>query len=169
MIVKNNESASWTAGDRLGRKRGTFRNAGVFCNWNLTTETFLSRPILLGFLSPSGNLIIFYYCDLLHISKHDYAVDFFFERKNHPFSLWQVSSVIEMFLFTRLYKWNWSVSVCPSSLRIWSLYLLVGLTDPYNHTYSESLWWKLFKNHKRTQIQRQRHSKSHFSYLLFNW
>ena len=25
-----------------------------------------------------------------------------------------------------------------------------------NHTYSESLWWKLFKNHKRTQIQRQR-------------
>ena len=40
--------------------------------------------------------------------------------------------------------------------RIWSLYLLVGLTDPYNHTYSESLWWKLFKNHKRTQIQRQR-------------
>ena len=46
--------------------------------------------------------------------------------------------------------------VCPSSLRIWSLYLLVGLTDPYNHTYSESLWWKLFKNHKRTQIQRQR-------------
>jgi hypothetical protein len=58
----------------------------------------------------------------------------------------------------RVYKWNWGVSVCPSSLRIWSLYLLVGLTDPYNHTYSESLWWKLFKNHKRTQrqIQRQR-------------
>ena len=26
----------------------------------------------------------------------------------------------------------------------------------YNHTYSESLWWKLFKNHQRTQIQRQR-------------
>ena len=24
------------------------------------------------------------------------------------------------------------------------------------YTYSESLWWKLFKNHKRTQIQRQR-------------
>ena len=48
------------------------------------------------------------------------------------------------------------MSVCPSSLRRWSLFLLVGFTDPYNHTYSESLWWKLFKNHKRTQIQRQR-------------
>ena len=48
------------------------------------------------------------------------------------------------------------VSVCPSSLRRWPLFLLVGFTDPYNHTYSESLWWKLFKNHKRTQIQRQR-------------
>ena len=46
--------------------------------------------------------------------------------------------------------------VCLSSLRRWSLFLLVGFTDPYNHTYSESLWWKLFKNHKRTQIQRQR-------------
>ena len=46
--------------------------------------------------------------------------------------------------------------VCPSSLRRRSLFLLVGFTDPYNHTYSESLWWKLFKNHKRTQIQRQR-------------
>ena len=46
--------------------------------------------------------------------------------------------------------------VCPSSLRRWPLFLLVGFTDPYNHTYSESLWWKLFKNHKRTQIQRQR-------------
>ena len=30
------------------------------------------------------------------------------------------------------------------------------LHRPNNHTYSESLWWKLFKNHKRTQIQRQR-------------
>ena len=48
------------------------------------------------------------------------------------------------------------VCVCPSSLRRWPLFLLVGFTDPYNHTYSESLWWKLFKNHKRTQIQRQR-------------
>ena len=37
----------------------------------------------------------------------------------------------------------------------WSLFLLIGFTDPYNHTSSESLWWKLFKNHKRTQIQRQ--------------
>ena len=46
--------------------------------------------------------------------------------------------------------------MCPSSLRRWPLFLLVGFTDPYNHTYSESLWWKLFKNHKRTQIQRQR-------------
>ena len=50
-----------------------------------------------------------------------------------------------------LYVW-----LCPSSLRTWSLFLLVGFTDPYNHTYSESLWWKLFKNHQRTQIQRQR-------------
>ena len=46
--------------------------------------------------------------------------------------------------------------VCPSSLRRWSLFLFVGFTDPYNHTYFESLWWKLFKNHKRTQIQRRR-------------
>ena len=46
--------------------------------------------------------------------------------------------------------------VCPSSLRRWSLFLLVRFRDPYNHTYSESLWWKLFKNNKRTQIQRQR-------------
>ena len=60
-----------------------------------------------------------------------------------------------------VFKWNWGVSVCPSSLRIWSLYLLVGLTDPYNHTYSESLWWKIFKNHKRTQIQRDRHRQRH--------
>ena len=64
----------------------------------------------------------------------------------------------------RVYKWNWTMYVCmyvcvcvrPSSLRRWSLFLLVGFTDPYNHTYSESLWWKLFKNNKRTQIQRQR-------------
>ena len=48
------------------------------------------------------------------------------------------------------------VCVCLSSLRRWSSFLLVGFTDPYNHTYSESLWWKLFKNHKRTQMQRQR-------------
>ena len=46
------------------------------------------------------------------------------------------------------------VWLCLSSLR--SLTLLVGFTDLYNHTYSESLWWKLFKNHKRTHIQRQR-------------
>ena len=46
--------------------------------------------------------------------------------------------------------------VCMSSLQRWSIRLLVGLADPYNHTYSESLWWKLFKNHQRTQIQRQR-------------
>ena len=45
---------------------------------------------------------------------------------------------------------------CASSLWRWSLFLLVGFTDPYNHTSSESLWWKLFKNNKRTQIQRQR-------------
>ena len=48
------------------------------------------------------------------------------------------------------------VDVCMSSLQRWSLFLLVGFTDRYNHTYSESLWWKLFKNHQRTQIQRQR-------------
>ena len=56
----------------------------------------------------------------------------------------------------RVYKWNWGLYVCPSSLRIWSLFLLVGFTDPYNHTDSESLWCKLFKNHRRTQIERQR-------------
>ena len=59
-----------------------------------------------------------------------------------------------------VYKWNWTMCVCmsvsPSSLRRWSLFLLVGFTDPYNHTYSESLWWKMFKNHNRTQIQGQR-------------
>ena len=55
-----------------------------------------------------------------------------------------------------VYKWKWSGYVCASSLRRWSLFLLVGSTDPYNHTYYESFWWKLFKNHKRTQIQRQR-------------
>ena len=43
-----------------------------------------------------------------------------------------------------------------SSLQRWWIRLLVGFTDPYNHTYSESLWWKLFKNHQKTQIQRQR-------------
>ena len=57
-------------------------------------------------------------------------------------------------------KWNWTMYVCmyvcPLSLRRWSLFLL---TDHYNHTYSESLWWKLFKNHKRTQIQIQRQWK----------
>ena len=46
--------------------------------------------------------------------------------------------------------------VCKSSLQRWWIRLLVGFTDPYNHTYSESLWWKLFKNHQKTQIQRQR-------------
>ena len=48
------------------------------------------------------------------------------------------------------------VCACPSSLQRWWISLLVGFTDPYNHTYSESLWWKLFKNHQKTQIQRQR-------------
>ena len=46
--------------------------------------------------------------------------------------------------------------VCMSSLQRWSIRLLIGFTDPYNHIYSESLWWKRFKNHQRTQIQRQR-------------
>ena len=48
------------------------------------------------------------------------------------------------------------VYVCKSSLQRWWISLLVGFTHPYNHTYSESLWWKLFKNHQKTQIQRQR-------------
>ena len=47
------------------------------------------------------------------------------------------------------------LSVRPSSLRRWSLSLLVGFIHLYNHTYSESLWWGLLKNQKRTQIQRQ--------------
>ena len=51
------------------------------------------------------------------------------------------------------------VCVRPSSLRRWSLFLLVGFTDPYNHTYSESLWWKLFKNYKRTHIKWQSNDK----------
>ena len=67
---------------------------------------------------------------------------------------------IASFFLGRVYKWKWSmcgcVDVCMSSLQRWSIRLLVGFTDPYNHTYSESLWWKLFKNHQRTQIQRQR-------------
>ena len=36
----------------------------------------------------------------------------------------------------RVYKWIWSVSVCPSSLRRWPLFLLVGFTEPY-------IFWKL--------------------------
>ena len=63
----------------------------------------------------------------------------------------------------------------------WSLFLLIGFTDPYNHTSSESLWWKLFKNHKRTQIQRQtqwqrqlqrqiyRKSASKTQHVLYFW
>ena len=63
------------------------------------------------------------------------------------------------------------MSVRPSSLRRWSLFLLVGFTDPYNYTYSENLWWKIFKNHKRTQIQRDRQRQRHrqiasFCFLL---
>ena len=53
-------------------------------------------------------------------------------------------------------EWNRSFCVCASSLRRWSLSLLVGFSDPHNHTYSESFWWNLFKNHKGTHIQRQR-------------
>ena len=67
--------------------------------------------------------------------------------------------------------------VCLSSLWRWSTSLLVGFTDPYNQTYSESLWWKLFKSHKRTQIQwqrkwqRQKHrqSVSNTRHLLYFW
>ena len=67
------------------------------------------------------------------------------------------------------------VWLCPSSLRRWSISLLEGFTDSYNYTYSESLWWKLFKNHKRTQIQiqwqrqwrqqRRRHRQNTWKYL----
>ena len=56
----------------------------------------------------------------------------------------------------RIQRYNAHSLMVSTQLRRWSLYLLVGFTDPYNYTYSESLWWKLFKNHKRTQIQRQR-------------
>ena len=84
------------------------------------------------------------------------------KRENHCLGgyiwIW-IQSVSSTFFHSRMgrvYAWNWTVCVCPSSLRRWSLFLLVGFTDPYNHTYSESLWWKLFKNHQRTQIQRQR-------------
>ena len=52
--------------------------------------------------------------------------------------------------YVTMWLWLWS------SLQRWSLFLLVGFTDTYNHTYYESFWWKLFKNHKRTQIQRRR-------------
>ena len=69
---------------------------------------------------------------------------------------WRVQNGIPQFGNFSFFESISGFGVCPSSLRRWSLYLLVGLTDPYNHTYSESLWWKLFKNHKRTQIQRQR-------------
>ena len=68
-----------------------------------------------------------------------------------------------------------SVYVCPSSLQRWSINLLVGFTDPYDHTYSESLWWKLLKNHKRTQIQRQwqrqrqRQSAWDTQHMLYFW
>ena len=53
------------------------------------------------------------------------------------------------------YKNAWWVFTRPI-LRRWPLFLLIGFTDPYNHTYSENLWWKLFKNHQRTKIKRQR-------------
>ena len=70
----------------------------------------------------------------------------------------------------RVYKWNGTMYVRTSSLQRW-LFLLVGFTDPYNQTYYESLWWKVFKNCNRTQIQRQRHSQSawktqHILYFL---
>ena len=48
--------------------------------------------------------------------------------------------------------------VCASTLQRWSIRLLVGFTDPYNHTDSESLWWKLFKNHKRSHKDRDKDS-----------
>ena len=76
----------------------------------------------------------------------------------------------------RVYKWKWSGYVCASSLRRWSLFLLVGSTDPYNHTYYESFWWKLFKNHKsRRQWQRQRQRQIHrqsawkTQHMLYFW
>ena len=80
----------------------------------------------------------------------------------------------------RVHKWNCvcvSDWLCASSLRRWSMSLFVGFTDPYNFTYSESLWWKLFKNHQRTHIQRQRqwqrqrHRKSAWNtqLMLYFW
>ena len=69
---------------------------------------------------------------------------------------WRVQNGIPQFGNFSFFESISGFGVCPSSLRRWSLFLLVGFTDPYNHTYSESLWWKLFKNNKRTQIQRQR-------------
>ena len=74
----------------------------------------------------------------------------------------------------RLWSANflWICSVCFH-------FSLVDFTDPYNHTYSESLWWKLFKNHKRTQkqrqrqwqrqIQRQRQSAWKTQHILYFW
>ena len=75
---------------------------------------------------------------------------------NNHYPVYKAFSLGKSYWMGRVYKWNWTMWPCPSSLQRWSLFLLIGFTDPYNHTYSESLWWKLFKNHKRTQIQRQR-------------
>ena len=69
-----------------------------------------------------------------------------------PLDLWCPHSLS----FHSIREFGVCLSVCPSSLQRWPLFLLVGFTDPYNHTYSEILWWKLFKKHKRTKIQRKR-------------
>ena len=58
---------------------------------------------------------------------------------------WTVQNGIPQFGNFSFFESISGFGVCPSSLRRWSLFLLVGFTDPYNHTYYESLWWKLFK------------------------
>ena len=105
-------------------------------------------------------------------------LEFFWQKMMHVFSLGP------SYRIGRVYKWNWSIWLCVSVRHhfeddhwSWSLFLLIGFTDPYNHTSSESLWWKLFKNHKRTQIQRQtqwqrqryRQSASKTQHVLYFW
>ena len=70
------------------------------------------------------------------------------ENANHIFSQCNaVFSLSPSYRMGKVYKWNWTdwlaMFVRPSSLRKWSISLLVGFTDPYNYTYSESLCWKL--------------------------
>ena len=84
------------------------------------------------------------------------SVLLFFVTLHLRLSLWHSICVYfhTPIVFSLGYPTGWAESIsgiglCPSWIRRWSIYLLVGFTDPNNHTCSENLWWKPFKNHKR--------------------